>query len=320
MRYQNMLKVNIESFSYGHTEILKNIQLELKPGKHLAVLGESGCGKSTLLHLIYGLLQLEEGTLYWGAKELKGPKYNLVPGEPFIKLVAQEYNVMPFTTVAENVAEHLSRRDLKEDSVRVQELLQVVDLQAFSEALVKTLSGGQKQRVALAKALAKQPELLLLDEPFSHIDTFRKNKLRRKLYSYLKEKNITCITATHDAAEAMAFSDQLLLLKDGTIETMGSPEQIYHSVSNTYQAGFFDDVNELPASLFDSSYKSGEIILFPHKLISSETETELEVIVRQSYFKGSHFLIYSEWKGKSVFFEHSHRLSQGEKLYLTLRE
>lgn len=313
-----MLKVNIQSFSYSQAETLKGIRFELEPGTHMAVLGESGCGKSTLLHLIYGLLQLEKGSMHWGTKELKGPKFNLVPGEPFIKLVAQEFNVMPFTTVAENVAEYLSRRDLEEDSVRVHKLLEVVEMVAFSETLVKNLSGGQKQRVALAKALAKQPELLLLDEPFSHIDSFRKNKLRRKLYGYLKEKNIACITATHDASEALAFSDRIVLLKDGTIEAMGAPEEIYGSAANVYQAGFFDEVNVLPGSLFESSVLSGEIILFPHSLAYSEKETKLKVVVRKSYFKGSHFLIYSEWNDTPVFFEHTHRLSQGDRLYLTM--
>lgn len=227
---------------------------------------------------------------------------------------------MPFTTVAENVAEHLSRRDPEEDSIRVQELLEVVNLDEFSETMVKNLSGGQKQRVALAKALAKQPELLLLDEPFSHIDTFRKNKLRRKLYDYLKEKNIACITATHDAAEALAFSDHLLLLKDGTMEALGSPEQIYGSVANVYQAGFFDEVNLLPAFLSNSDDRSGEMILFPHMLMYSAEATEIKVIVQKSYFKGSHYLIYSEWNGQAVFFEHSKRLEKGESLYLTIAE
>jgi ABC-type sulfate/molybdate transport systems ATPase subunit len=315
-----MLKVNIRSFSYGQTEILKDIRFELEPGKHLAVLGESGCGKSTLLHLIYGLLQLEKGSLHWGKLALKGPKFNLVPGEPFIKLVAQEFNVMPFITVAENVAEFLPRRNLEKDSERVHELLEVVDLSAFSETMVKHLSGGQKQRVALARALAKQPELLLLDEPFSHIDTFRKNKLRRKLYRYLKQKNIACITATHDSAEALAFSDHLLLLKDGTIEAIGLPEQIYHSVPNIYQAGFFDEVNEFPAGTFDLNSNSDSIILFPHQLILTEAVTEVEVEVKQVFFKGSHHLVRAVWNDKEVFFNHPSTLDPGSLCFLKLNK
>lgn len=311
-----MLKVNIHSFSYVQDEILKDIQFQLEEGEHMAVLGESGCGKSSLLHLIYGLLHLDKGSISWKDKLLKGPKFNLVPGEPFIKLVAQEFNVMPFTTVAENVAEHLSRRDMDADASRVEALLEVVDLTDFKDVMVKTLSGGQKQRVALAKALANEPELLLLDEPFSHIDTFRKNKLRRKLYNYLKEKNIACITATHDAGEALAFSNKLLLLKNGEVDAMGVPKDVYASVKDEYQAGFFDEVNMLPSSLFDPGVEEGNSILYPHQLIRSEEKSNLQVVVHQSYFKGSHYLIHAEWNGASVFFEHPAELPKGSNLYL----
>lgn len=310
-----MLKVDIQSFSYDKEEILRDIQFQLDRGRHMAVLGESGCGKSTLLHIIYGILHLEKGAIFWEDKELLGPNFNIVPGEPFIKLVAQEYNVMPFITVAENVAEHLSRLDPEADARRVYELLEIVDLAPYSDTMVKNLSGGQKQRVALAKALAKEPELLLLDEPFSHIDTFRKNSLRRKLYGYLKDKNISCITATHDAAEALAFSDSLLILKDGASEAIGSPEEIYNSVASIYQAGFFDEVNVLPANIFKED-SSEDILLFPHQLKVSTTHTPLEVTINQNYFKGSAYLVESSWQNRKVFFTNKQKIDPGSHVFL----
>lgn len=169
-----------------------------------------------------------------------------------MKLVAQEFNVLPFSTVSENIASHLNRFDTEKDKKRVSDLLQVVDLVEFANTLVKNLSGGQKQRVALAKALANKPELLLLDEPFSNIDTFRKNKLRRNLFEYLKSNNISCITATHDSEEALSYADRILMIKDGTIEAYGSPEQVYNNLENAYRASFFGEANILPASLFSS--------------------------------------------------------------------
>lgn len=304
-----MLHVKIVSFSYSEKIILKNIHFTLKPGEHLSILGESGCGKSTLLHLVYGLLHLENGGIFFGKKKLLGPKHSLIPGEPFMKLVAQEFNIMPFTTVAENIGSYLTRLDEESDEKRIEELLDVVEMTAFKNILVKTLSGGQKQRVALAKALANEPKILLLDEPFSNIDSFRKNKLRRKLFNHLKKKNISCITATHDSEEALAFSDKILMLKNGTVEMFGTAEEIYSNVSDEYQAGFFDDVNLLPKNLFTSENTSMEIVVFPHELQISEVETKLRVKVEKCYFKGDHYLIQSVWKEKEIFFEHSKKLN-----------
>lgn len=311
-----MLKVDIDSFSYSEKTILKNIHLALKPGEHLSILGESGCGKSTLLHLIYGLLHLENGEISYKKRKLLGPTYSLIPGEPFMKLVAQEFDIMPFTTVAENLGSHLSGLEQEVDNQRIEELLQVVEMEDFKNTLVKNLSGGQKQRVALAKALAKEPEILLLDEPFSNIDSFRKNKLRRKLFNHLKLKNISCITATHDSDEALAFSDKIVMLKNGTVEMYGTAEEIYNEVSDEYQAGFFDEVNLLPKKLFKAEDTLEEIVIFPHELLIAKEDTKLKVRVEKSYFKGDHYLIQGIWKEKEVFFEHSAKLDTGSIFWL----
>lgn len=311
-----MLKVDIDSFSYSEKVILKNIHFTLKPGEHLSILGESGCGKSTLLHLIYGLLHLEHGEIFYGENKLLGPKHSLIPGEPLMKLVAQEFNIMPFTTVSENLGTYLTRLDMEKDDKRIDELLEVVEMESYKDTLVKNLSGGQKQRVALAKALANEPEILLLDEPFSNIDAFRKNKLRLKLFNHLKERNISCISATHDSEEALAFSDSILMLKNGQAEMFGTPENIYNNVSDEYQGGFFGDVNLLPKDLFFSKSTSEEIVTFPHQLTVSERETNLKVKVEKCYFKGSHYLIQGFWNKKVVFFEHSEKLRKNSTIYL----
>lgn len=311
-----MLKVDINSFSYTDKEILSNISFSLKKGEHLAILGESGCGKSTLLHIIYGLLHLEHGSLFWDNKELLGPNFNLVPGEDFMKLVAQEFNVMPFISVAENIATHLSRRDLDSDNKRVDKLLEVVEMSPFAKTKVKNLSGGQKQRVALAKALAKEPKVLLLDEPFSNIDTFRKNTLRRNLFGYLKENRITCITATHDAEEALAFSDYILLLKEGKTEKMDTPKNIYNNLENLYQASFFGEVSVIPSGIFANK----ELVVLPFQLKISESKTTLPILVEKSYFKGSYYIIQSKFNDTTVFFQSTKALEKGFQYYLCLTE
>ncbi|WP_347373574.1 ABC transporter ATP-binding protein [Aequorivita sp. Q41] len=311
-----MLKVEIDSFSYADKIILKNIHFTLSPGEHLSILGASGCGKSTLLHIVYGLLHLENGCIYFNEKKLLGPTKTLIPGEKFMKLVAQEFNIMPFTTVAENLGSHLSRLDEEKDEKRINELLEVVEMEAYKNTLVKNLSGGQKQRIALAKALANEPEILLLDEPFSNIDSFRKNKLQRKIFNYLKEKKISCITATHDSEEALTFSDHIIMLKNGAKEMVGTPQFIYENVSTEYQAGFFGDANLIPKNLFSSKETSEKSIVFPHELTISEEKTNLNVVVKKCYYKGSHFLIEAIYNNKALFFNHHSPLKLGEEFWL----
>lgn len=316
-----MLHVQIHSFSYVEAEILNNVTFKLKRGEHLAILGESGCGKSTLLHIIYGLLHLDHGSVSWEGKKLLGPKHNLIPGEGNFKLLAQEFNVMPYISVAENIASHLSRIDGIKDGARVDELLEVVDLVAFKNDMVKNLSGGQKQRVALAKALANKPELLLLDEPFSHIDTFRKNKLRRNLFSYLKKEKISCISATHDAEEALAYSDILLILKDGTIEKLGPPTAVFASLDTTYQAGLFGEVTKLPKALLMDTSSNDEIVLLPYQLIISEEKTKLQVEILAYYFQGNSYLVHAKWQTLGVFFEQPDATYEiGALVYLKKRD
>ena len=208
-----MLQVNNISFEYSkEKEVLKNISFQLSAGEHLCVMGESGSGKSTLLKAIYGLLDLKNGTLFWKEHQILGPAFHLVPGMDFFKYVAQDFDLMPYTSVAENIQKFLSRFYPEKAQKRTEELLDVIEMTEFANQKVKDLSGGQQQRVAIARALAKEPELILLDEPFSQIDNFKKNSLRRKLFSYLKEKNISCIVATHDGNDALSFADQMICL------------------------------------------------------------------------------------------------------------
>ena len=220
-----MLHVKNLTFSYTKTPVLKAISFEAKEGENLAIIGESGSGKSTLLNLLYGEFDVNEGSIFWKDTEILGPKYNLVVGYEFMKYVSQEFDLMPFITVAENIGKHLSNFFPEEKKTRTAELLEVVELTEFANVKVKTLSGGQKQRVALARALAKEPEIILLDEPFSHIDNFQKQSLRRSVFKYLKNKNITCIVATHDKEDVLGFADSMIVLNNHKIAVNDSPER-----------------------------------------------------------------------------------------------
>ena len=312
-----MLKVANISFGYTTKEVLKNLSFTANKGDYIAVVGESGCGKSTLLEIIYGLLHIEKGAVYWNNEKLLGPNFYLIPGEDFMKYLPQDFDLMPYITVEENIGKNISSQDPKKQQ-RIKELLEVVDMSQFLKTKVKNLSGGQKQRVAIAKVLAKEPEVLLLDEPFSHIDNFRKNHLRRSLFKYLKSKNILCIVATHDTTDALSFADEIIVLKDAKIEVIGTPEDIYYNPKSAYIASFFNEINELQLNFIDSKSSSKEtILLYPNQL-KVVLKSDLNAKIISSFFKGSYYLIEADLKGKTIFFEHTTSLNIGEEVCIEI--
>jgi ABC-type Fe3+/spermidine/putrescine transport system ATPase subunit len=303
-----MLSVNNISFSYLDNKTLNDISFSLEKGKILSIIGESGCGKSTLLKLIYGLYDLDEGSVFWNEKEILGPKFNLIPGMEYMKYLAQDFDLMPFITVAENVGKYLSNIYKDKKNQRIAELLEIVEMTEYANVKAKFLSGGQMQRVALARVLALEPEVLLLDEPFSHIDNFRKNSLRRKLFGYLKEKQITTILATHDSTDVLSFADEVVIMKEGQIIEFGKPNDIYNKPKNFYIASLFGDVNEIQ---IDRKKK----LLFPHQLEVVEN-SELSVVVKNNYYKGNYYLVESEFDNQTVFFENQKEISKGSIVFL----
>lgn len=314
-----MLKIKNISFGYSEKPFIKNLRFNIEKGENVSVIGASGCGKSTLLQIIYGLHHVE-GQIFWNEKQLLGPNFNIVPGEEFIKYLTQDFDLMPSLTVAENVGKYLSNMYPRKKKQRVRELLELVEMSELGEVKAKFLSGGQQQRVALARVLAKPPEILLLDEPFSHIDHFRKNDLRRNLFSYLKENNITCLVATHDSTDALSFADKTLVMRAGKIIAEGTPEELYRNPKNVYVASLFGEVNELPARLFPSIDNSRKkVILYPHE-IEVDNSPGIEGIVKKSYFKGLHYLIEAGIDGKTIFFEHPQRLRNGTTVKLSVPE
>jgi ABC-type Fe3+/spermidine/putrescine transport system ATPase subunit len=314
-----MLEIKDISFTYIDKPVIENVSFTITKGQNTAIIGESGCGKSTLLKLIYGLYDLDNGTITYDGKPILGPKYNLIPGEDYIKYLAQDFDLMPYITVEENVGKFLSNMYPEEKKARVEDLLNMVEMTAFAKVKAKFLSGGQQQRVALAKVLALEPEIILLDEPFSQIDSFRKNSLRRNLFRYLKDKGVTCIIATHDSTDALSFSDETLVIQNGKVVVKGDSKSLYENPPNKYIASLFGEVNELQLSqliaLEDDQDEA--LLLYPHQLKVVDNGI-MKAVVKQCYFKGSHYLVKAAFEKRAIFFEHDSELELNQEVFLML--
>ena len=303
-----MLELKNISFTYIDQPVIKELSCVVHQGQNISVIGESGCGKSTLLKLIYGLYDLDSGSISNNGQAILGPKFNLIPGEDYIKYLAQDFDLMPYITVEENVGKYLSNIYRDKKKARVHELLEMVEMTDYAKVKAKFLSGGQQQRVALARVLALEPEILLLDEPFSQIDSFRKNALRRNVFQYLKEKKITCIIATHDSTDALSFSDETIVMQSGKIIANDNPQNLYHHPASQYIASLFGEVNKLELD--------GKVhLVYPHQLKLDATGP-LKGIVKHSYFKGSHYLIEVGLERQSLFFENAFPIATGEAIRL----
>ena len=227
-------------------------------------------------------------------------------GYDFMKYVAQEFDLMPPISVEENIGKFLSNFYPEEKKRRTAELIEVVELTAFAKTKVKTLSGGQKQRVALARALAKQPEIILLDEPFSHIDNFKKQSLRRSVFKYLKEKNITCIVATHDKEDVLGLADKMIVLHDNKILVNDAPQVLYENPKTALIASFFGEYSVINKDL-----------VYAHQL-KIVSKSNLKVVVIQSYFKGHYYLIEAILNENKVYFEHSTELKKDTPVFIKI--
>tara|TARA_Y100001934_G_C12302555_1_gene750687 strand:+ start:412 stop:1386 length:975 start_codon:yes stop_codon:yes gene_type:complete len=302
----NMLQVKNLSFGYTDNPVLKDINFTVKSGENLAIIGESGSGKSTILKLIFGEYDLEHGQVFWKNTEILGPKHNLVVGYDFMKYVTQEFDLMPYTSVANNIGKHLSRFYPEEKEKRTQELITIVELDNFAQTKVKNLSGGQKQRVALARALAKEPEILLLDEPFSHIDNFKKQSLRRNVFNYLKEKNIACVVATHDKNDVLGFADEMLVLHNKKIIAKDTPQNLYKNPKLPLIASFFEEFN----SVNNTIYYAHQLKIVDH--------SDLKAIVKQSYFNGNSWLVEALYNEHLIYISHPKSINADEMIHFKI--
>lgn len=254
------LSIRHLSKSYDSHVALHDFSLELARGEFLSIVGESGSGKSTLLRMIAGLITQSGGEVLLEEKLIENPSQKLVPGYDEIKLIHQDYQLFPNSTVEENISRPLLQYDAKYRAQRVNRLMSQLGLESYKDRLPRQLSGGQQQKVAIAQALAVEPEVLLLDEPFSHLDAIQKRKLIFELKELLKEMGTTVIFVTHDLDDALRLTDSLLILQKGKVVQKGNSKVLCEHPKSRYVARLFSPINQIP-DRFNSYVRPSDVRL-----------------------------------------------------------
>lgn len=301
-----MLEIHQVYFSFQELKpILKSISFSVKQGNIVSILGESGSGKSTLLKLIYGLEDVDSGGIFYKYEKVTGPKFNLVPGNENMKFVPQEFDLLDSITVAENVGKYLSNFDLELKSENIIKALKVVKMENFATHFPSQLSGGQRQRVSIARAIASNPEMLLLDEPYSHLDQPLKFEIRKSIWNWSKENNCTVVLTTHDINDALGFSDKIIILKQGEIIQNETPENLRNQPVNEYVASLLGEYSTLNSTEMKNLFQieipeNKKAIIYPEEI--SEDESGQEFKISDVRFRGRDYLIEAMNKNTKLRF------------------
>ncbi len=238
--------------SYGTTEVLHGISLDVADGEFVVFVGPSGCGKSTTLRLIAGLEESTSGIIEIGGREVN----NLEPKERDIAMVFQNYAIYPHMSVKKNIAFGLwsSKMPKPDKEKRIQEVAKILDMTDLLERKPSQLSGGQRQRVAIGRAMVRNPAVFLFDEPLSNLDAQLRTQMRLEIKRLHQRVGNTIIFVTHDQVEAMTMADRIVIMKDGHIQQVGTPAEVYHQPANTFVAGFIGapSMNLLKAKASDA--------------------------------------------------------------------
>ncbi|QHV96509.1 ABC transporter ATP-binding protein [Spirosoma endbachense] len=290
-----MLEAHKLTKLFGPIAAVHGVSLKLEPGTVMALVGASGSGKSTLLSMLAGLTDADEGEVRLNGERVPGPSEVLVPGHEDIRLVHQEYQLMPNVSVRENITYALRFFEKSYREFRVDELLKLCRLTDVQDRLPRQVSGGEKQRTAIARAIADKPAVLLLDEPFSHLDLPNRLIVRDLLVDLVRHENTACLLVTHDASDALSIANSLGILRDGRLVQFGPPKEVYRRPATAYAARMTGSVNILKAKHLPTLGLSG--VDNPEALLCLRPEQirlddmGLSGTIRALFFKGSHYEI-----------------------------
>lgn len=307
-----MLCVNNISFHYSPDSlILNDVSFSVSSSEVVSIVGESGVGKSTLLKIISGKLQANEGTVFLENKRIKGPKEQLLSGDDDVVMVCQLFESDEYFTVRENIHNVLLNLEEKERARFSEELIQLLDLKRVENNKSGTLSGGEKQRLSMACALAKEPKVLLLDEPFSHLDVH----LRKRVGKYLKElvalREMIVVLVTHEGSEALAWSSKIYFIENGKIKRNYTPEKAYYAPKNLKEGRFFGELN--------SFVRNGKQILFrpSQYVLEGEEKNKIGLKFKYAEFRGPFYAnFFSLASGKEVVLYNENCLKELTHIYV----
>jgi iron(III) transport system ATP-binding protein len=268
---------------YGPEAAVSDLDLAVKEGELLTLLGPSGCGKTTTLRMIAGLERPSAGEIRLGGGVVAGDGAFVAPEHRDVGLVFQDFALFPHLTVEENVAFGIDHWDAADREARTEELLELVDLTAHRGKQPAQLSGGQQQRVALARSLAPEPEVLLLDEPFSNLDVRLRIEMREEVRRILKETGVTAISVTHDQEEALSISDRVAIINDGRLEQVGKPELVFENPESRFVASFLGRASFLRGQVYGDTVETVLGSLDAGRLngpVSAYGGAEIDLLVR----------------------------------------
>ena len=291
--------------------VLKGINLDIYENEFVTLLGPSGCGKTTLLRILGGFLEANEGAVIFDGEDIS----NVPPYKRELNTVFQKYALFPHMTIYQNIAFGLKIKKMSKDVIeqKVMKMLKLIGLEGYENKNVTLLSGGQQQRVAIARALVNEPKVLLLDEPLGALDLKLRKEMQYELKRIQQEVGITFIFVTHDQEEALTMSDKIVVMKDGEIQQVGTPEDIYNEPQNRYVASFIGESNILPAVMLedykvkfddkvfdcvDFGYKQNEpvdVVIRPEDIdIVDVKDGKMTGEVLSVLFKGVHYEVMVE--------------------------
>lgn len=318
----------ISKFYQQDQPVIDQLSLELQAGEIFGLLGESGAGKSTLLQLAANLIDPDVGEVWLEGEKLPPPSGLLIPGHSDIKIVHQDYQLSATLSVRENIRYALRYYEKNYRDARIEELLELCQLQEVAERITKLLSGGEKQRTAIARALAEDARILLLDEPFANLDLPNNRRLAETIRSSVAKAGAACIFVTHHATDALGLSQRMGILQAGRLVQIGTPQEIYQQPINAYVATLSGEVNILPEKWVEEklgkelghSLPEGQVLIRPEKFAihTEASQSSFGVKGLWSVFEGSRYRVGIELEGQSLLGYSAKNIEAGRNFFLTI--